>query len=190
MNKKRKDGLHAVTYYFALILYYVFARYLPRFHPNFQIGKKFRGVLCKHIFQKCGKNVNIERMAFFGSGRNIKIGSNSGIGINAYIAGIGAGGELIIGDDVIMAPDVVILTLNHKYDNTKIPIFKQGYYSSSVIIEDDVWIGIRSIILPGVKIGKGAVVGAGAVVTKNVPPYSVVGGVPARIIKRRDAQRR
>lgn len=106
--------------------------------------------------------------------------------MNAKILGIDGGGECIIGKNVMMAPEVIILTLNHKYIDMNCPIIMQGSYASKVVIEDDVWIGIRAIILPGIKIGRGAVIGAGAVVTKDVPPYTVVGGVPAKIIKRRE----
>jgi len=83
--------------------------------------------------------------------------------------------ELISGDNVMMAPEVIILTLGHRHDNIETPMCRQEDYATKVIIEDDGWIGTRAIILPGVKIGKGAIVGAGAVVTKNVPPYTVVG---------------
>ena len=85
----------------------------------------------------------------------------------------------------MMAPEVVILTLGHYYNDVNTPINCQGDFASKVIVENDVWIGIRSIILPGVRIGAGAIVGAGAVVTKDVPPWTIVGGVPAKIIKRR-----
>lgn len=167
----------------ALVVYYTFARYFPRV-PHHIIGKKLRGFLCRFIFRKCGKNINVERMAYFGSGKNIEIGSNSGIGINAQIWGVEIG-NLIIGNNVMMGPDVVILTLKHNYNDIKCPISTQEAYATKVIIEDDVWIGIRAIILPGVKICKGAVVGAGALVTKDIPSYSIVGGVPAKVLKMR-----
>lgn len=82
-----------------------------------------------------------------------------------------------------MGPDVVILTHTHNIDRVDIPMGKQGSRVARVIIGDDVWIGMRSIIMPGVKIGNGAVIGAGAVVTKDVPDFAIVGGVPAKIIK-------
>lgn len=169
----------------ALLLYYTVARYLPQYIPNEALFKKFRANICKNFFRKCGKNVNIKRGAFFGSGKNIEIGDNSDIGLDAYIAGIDRGGELVIGNNVMMAPHVTILTLSHNYDNPEIPINQQGSYPTKVIIDDDVWIGYRAIILPNITIGKGAIIGAGAVVTHNVPPYKIVGGVPAKIIKDR-----
>ncbi len=173
-----------ISQYFALAIYYGLGRYIPDF-PNLRFGQKIRANLCNNIFKKCGLNINIERNAYFGLGNTIEIGNNSGIGKNAYISNIGGGGKVIIGNDVMMAPDVIILTKSHAYNNIKIPMNQQKSYSSTVIIEDDVWIGIRSIILSGVKIGKGSIIGAGAVVTKDVPQYSIVGGIPAKIINSR-----
>ncbi len=170
--------------YPALFLYYLLARYIPDL-PSFRIGQKIRGGLCTCIFARTGSNINIERLAFFGTGEDISIGSNSGIGRNAYISNIGGGGCVTIGDNVMMAPDVVILTKSHNFTDTTIPMNKQGGISANVIIEDDVWIGVRSIILPGVRICRGSIIAAGAVVTKDIPPFSIVAGVPAKIIKSR-----
>ncbi len=169
----------------ALILYYSIGRYLPNL-PYFPLGRSVRGILCKNIFVKCGDNINVERMAFFGTGKALEIGSNSGIGPRASLMNV-KGGELIIGNDVMMGPEVLVYTRDHNHDNVDIPMDRQGFTYSKVIIEDDVWIGARVIILPGVTIGKGSIIAAGAVVTKNVPPYSVVGGVPAKVLKNRKA---
>lgn len=171
--------------YIALFFYYCFARYFPQYLLNGHECRLLRGFICSLIFDECGKNVNIKKGAFFGTGRGIRIGNNSDIGLGAYIGGISGGGELAIGENVMMAQDVVILTQGHLHSNIHEPINLQGSYNTKVIIEDDVWIGLRAIILPGVRIGKGAIIGAGAVVTKDVPPYSIVGGVPARILKMR-----
>jgi maltose O-acetyltransferase len=167
----------------SLILYYGFARYIPN-TPVIDVGKVIRPRLCSHIFNYCGGNITVEPMAFFGKGSGFSIGNNSGIGKRAYLASQSSHG-IQIGNDVMMGPDVIILTSQHKHDDINVPMTKQGYYSKQVIIEDDVWIGTRVIILPGVKIGKGSIVGAGAVVTKDVPPYAIVGGVPAKVIKSR-----
>jgi maltose O-acetyltransferase len=174
--------LRKVVRTIAVILYYGFARYLPvSFSPiSFGLTKPIRGVLCRFIFKKCGRNVNVERGALFGY--NIEIGDNSGIGINAQLS---TGGGIRIGNNVLMAPDVIILTENHKIDDVTIPIIKTGSKSAPVVIEDDVWIGTRVIILPGVTIGRSSIIGAGAVVSKSIPPYSIAAGVPARVIKKR-----
>ena len=109
----------------------------------------------------------------------VEIGSNSSIGYKAKITG-----QCSIGNNVIMGPEVYIFTKNHKIDNINVPIKYQGDTDDErVYIGDDCRIGCRAIIMPGVYIGKGSVVGAGAVVTKDVPEYAVVGGVPATIIK-------
>lgn len=140
-----------------------------------------RSSVGKHLFDSCGDNINIEKNANFGNGMGIVIGNNSGLGINCKVRG-----PLTIGDDVMMGPDVMIFVSNHKTSCTDIPMRLQGSTSRKrVIIEDDVWIDARVIILPGVKIGKGSIIGAGAVVTKDVPQYSVVAGNPAKIIKSR-----
>ena len=83
----------------------------------------------------------------------------------------------------MMGPDVTILTQTHNIERIDIPMGQQGMRVSEVVIGNDVWIGMRAIIMPGVKVGNGAVIGTGAVVTKDVPDYAVVGGVPAKIIR-------
>jgi maltose O-acetyltransferase len=182
-NNATENRRRMALRYLCLTAYYGFGRYLPNY--PFKIGKRVRGLLCKGIFRLCGPNVNVEKWAFFGLGRDIEIGANSGIGIRAHIGGIDGRGELIIGQNVMMAPEVVILTLEHKHDRVDAPMLGQGVDISRVTIEDDVWIGMRAMILPGVRIGKGSIVGAGAVVTRDVPPYSIVGGVPAKIVSTR-----
>jgi len=167
------------------ILYYGFARYLPATCKPYAFGaKKIRYWICRHLFAKCGKNVNVEHGAEFGSGRHIEIGDHSGLGVRCWL------GAVVIGNNVMMGPDVTILSSNHKFDRIDIPMSQQGHQESApVIIGNDVWIGTRAIILPGRKIGNGVIIGAGAVVTKDVPDYAIVGGNPARIIKYRNQQK-
>jgi maltose O-acetyltransferase len=184
-NKAKKIARFALRR-FARFMYDYFARYLPISYMPFSFGltKPFRGFLCRFFLKKCGKNINIERRAcLFGS--NIEIGDNSGIGINARLY---SGGGIIIGNDVMMGEDVVILSQNHKHSDITRSMRGTGYELAPVIIEDDVWIGLRVIILPGVRISRSSIVGAGAVVTKNVPPFSIVAGNPARVIKTRDGR--
>ncbi len=86
----------------------------------------------------------------------------------------------------MMGPEVHIYATSHGYTDTGRPMRLQGYTPPRpVVIEDDVWIGTRAIILPGVRVGAGSIIGAGAVVTKSVPPYSIVAGNPARVVKSR-----
>ena len=166
-----------------LLLYNSFAKYLPQSYSKFSLASKYIRAFCaKLILDSCGKNVNIERKARFSS--RVEIGSNSGIGLNAFLSG-----KVIIGDDVMMGPDCIIYTQNHSFQRTDITIRSQGNEpEKTVIIKNDVWIGGQVIILPGVVIYDGAVIGAGSVVTKNVEPYSIVAGNPARLIKYRNKQ--
>lgn len=167
---------------FYLILYYFIARHLPGSDTLYSLGaKKIRYFLCKKLFAKMGKNVNIEHGAFFGKGNDIEIDDYSGLGINCRVSG-----PLKIGKYVMMGPDVMIYTANHEISDINTPMIMQGDTpKKGVIIKDDVWIGARSILLPGVTVHKGAVVAAGAVVTKDVPPFAIVGGNPARVIRYR-----
>ena len=167
--------------YICLAVYYGFARYLPTSTSGMtRWTRKIRYVVCRSLFDLCGENVNIEKGANFATGEGIAIGLGSGLGVNCLVHG-----PLEIGEKVMMGPDVVILTHTHNIDRTDIPMGDQDSRVAKVIIGNDVWIGMRSIIMPGVKIGNGAVIGAGAVVTKDVPDYAIVGGVPARVIKYR-----
>lgn len=115
-------------------------------------------------------------------GEGLKIGNHSNIGPYAYI---GCSGYIEIGNNVMISPRVSIYAENHVFSRTDIPMKEQGVTKQFVKIEDDCWIAANSIILAGVTIGKGSVVAAGSVVSKDVPPYSVVAGIPAVIIKQR-----
>lgn len=167
------------------IFYYVIARYLPvsyRYSILGQVAKACRAIACSYIFAKAGKNINIERGADFGSGTLIEIGNNSGIGINCSVPA-----NLKMGNDVMMGPDVMIIGENHRFDDLQIPMNVQGFKETAPVnIGDDVWIGARVIILPGITIGRGSIIGAGAVVTKDVPPFTICAGNPAHVIRTRD----
>ncbi len=112
----------------------------------------------------------------------IRAGKNLGVSNFSFLAGQGG---LLIGDNVRIGPHVVIYASNHIFNNPHIPIVEQGMSCKGITIEDNIWIGAGAIILDGVRIGEGSVIGAGAVVTKDIPPRSIVAGVPARIIKKR-----
>lgn len=116
-------------------------------------------------------------------GGKINIGNN--VSINPYTF-INAGGGLVIGNDVRIAAHTSIICSNHNFNEISLPIRLQGNIKKGVVIEDDVWIGTGVRILDGVKIGKGAIVGAGSVVNKDLEPYSISVGVPAKTIKYRN----
>ena len=115
-------------------------------------------------------------------GEGLTMGDNSNIGPYNYI---GCSGKITIGNNVMLAPRVSIYAENHVFEHPEILIRDQGVEKKEVIIEDDCWIAANSILLAGVTIGQGSIVAAGSVVTENVPPYSVVAGVPAKWIKSR-----
>lgn len=110
----------------------------------------------------------------------IHIGRDSLIGELNVLRGQGG---ITMGDRVYTAPLVQILAVNHVYADPGRPFIEQGITAEGIVVEDDVWIGAGAIITDGVTVGQGAVVAAGAVVTQDVPPHTVVGGVPARVLK-------
>ncbi len=132
-----------------------------------------------------GKNAIIRPSNIYGGsiGAGLIVGDNSNIGPNSYI---GCSGLIKIGNNVMMSPGVGIYAENHNFSNTTIPMKDQGVTVQFVTIQDDCWLASNCIILAGVTVGKGSVVAAGAVVTKDVPPYSVVAGAPATVIKSRN----
>ena len=115
-------------------------------------------------------------------GEGIRIGDRTAIGLRNFLHG---GGGIEIGDDCLLGPDVAVVSENHIADDPDVPIRAQGERRARIVIGDDVWIGAKATVLAGVTIGRGAIVAAGAVVTKDVAPYTIVGGVPAREIGRR-----
>lgn len=174
--------MSSANYILHSLLFYRLARYLPAStSPGGVLWRRIRYWTCRPLFIHCGHNVNVERGAAFERG-TISIGSNSGIGINADI-----GSGTRIGSNVMMGPEVLIFTRNHCTSRVDIPMIQQGYRPlAPVSIGDDVWIGARVIILPGVTVGSGSVLGAGAVISRSVPPGAVVVGNPGRIVRYRD----
>jgi maltose O-acetyltransferase len=168
---------------FLLYLYYSIAIWLP--DPPRPIGSlcmSFRTFLASRIFQRSGKHIKIGRNVHFGSGKHVEIGDYTGLNTNCWI-----GNDTIIGCDVMFGPDVSILSGGHNFERIDIPMREQGATPRRpVVIGDDVWIGTRVIILPGVHIGSHSIIGAGSVVTKDVPEYAIVAGNPATIKKFRN----
>lgn len=109
----------------------------------------------------------------------LEVGENSFIGCNAVI---GAGGGVSIGSNVLIGQCVNIHAERHRFDDPARSIVEQGVSYEGIVIEDDVWIGSKAVILDGVTIGRGAVIGAGAVVTKSIPSLAIAVGVPARVV--------
>ena len=169
----------------ALIIYYSIGTKFPTGPaPTSRFGYRLKQFLLKFIVAECGEDILVKHGCYFGTGNGLKIGDRSQLGQNAKIDP-----TVTIGKDVLMGPDVIILTTRHAFEDPDTPINQQGVLPiAPVIIGDDVWIGARVVILPGVEIGKGAIIGAGSIVTKNVPPYTIVGGNPAKAIRKRGAR--
>jgi acetyltransferase-like isoleucine patch superfamily enzyme len=162
------------------------------------------GLFKEEDFKKLGENVIFEDNVLVFHPENIEIGNNVYIGHNTILKGyynnnmsigdhtwigqncfIHSAGRITIGKCVGIGPMVKILTSQHKGDNIKIPVLFTELSTKEVVLEDGCDIGIGSIILPGVTVGEGAIVGAGSVVTKDVEPYTIAAGVPARFLKYR-----
>lgn len=164
-----------------LVAYYGFARYLPNSHSYCKMGGVIRRFLCKQLFKKMGKNVNIERGAWFASGLDIEIGDNSGIGINAHIPN-----GTIIGSDVMMGPNCFILDVNHVFERTDIPMIQQGKTSKHITrIGNDVWIGRDVFMTSGRTIADHSIIAGHCILVKDFPEWSIIGGNPSRLIRSR-----
>ena len=148
--------------------------------------------ICKKKFKHFGENSEFRPYAYAVCASQIYIGNNVTIRPGSMIfANYGGQGNVIIEDDVLIGAGVHFYVHNHRYDDPALPISEQGYYESKKIrIQKGAWIGANSTILLGVTVGRNAVVGAGSVVTKDVESYSVVGGVPAKMIKTKDQFRK
>jgi len=126
-----------------------------------------------------GKDSTIEDFSTINNGvGNIIIGDRTRIGLSNTIIG-----PVTIGNDIRLAQNITLSGLNHNYDDISLPIHAQGVYTSPIVIEDETWIGANVVVVAGVTIGKHCIVAAGSVVTKNIPPYSVAVGNPARVLK-------
>jgi len=164
-----------------LFYYYLIASNLPDVHyPGGKIYNWFRCSVLSHCLLGFGGFNKVDSHVYFANGVDVEIGSHCQINQQSRLVNVK------IGNQVMIAPEVVFLFQLHRTDRIDIPMIEQGTISfPQTIVHNDVWIGQRAIIMPGLEIGQGSIIGAGAVVTKDVPPYSVVAGSPARIIKER-----
>jgi acetyltransferase-like isoleucine patch superfamily enzyme len=153
-----------------LHIFLIWVKFRNKHFRNIGVNTHYKGINSKYVYEE-----------------KISLGNNVYIGHHANFDGAGG---IEIGNGVIFAPEVIIYSRTHNYDsdNLKALPFDHIMLISKVIIQDYVWIGRRVIILPGVTIGTGAVVGAGSVVSKDVPPYAVIVGNPAKIVKYRNKE--
>jgi len=132
-----------------------------------------------------GRGACIRPSSYYGGelGEGLTVGAGTAIGAYGWI---GASGRVELGREVLLGPRVVILPENHRFDALDLPIRAQGVERRGVVVEDDCWIGANVTLLAGVRIGRGSVIAAGAVVTRDIPPGSIAAGVPARVIRSRE----
>ncbi len=127
-----------------------------------------------------GKNSTIEDFSTINNGvGDIIIGERVRIGLSNTLIG-----PVTVGNDIMFAQNIVASGLNHGYEDLNLPISKQPVVTAPIVIEDEAWIGANAVITAGVTVGKHSIVAAGCVVVKDVPPYSIVGGNPGRILKK------
>ena len=178
-----KSILIFMSYIFSIFPYTIRIKLLE--HYRMKKGKEglaVRYALLKTLCRKCGDNVSIDTGVFLFNVKDFSVGNNVSINPMCYLD---AYGGIDIGNDVSIAHGVTIMSTTHNYSNLDIPIKEQGVNAKHVIIEDNVWIGAKATILLGVHIGTGSIIGANAVVTKDVMKNEIVAGVPAKLIKKR-----
>ncbi|MDT7833449.1 acyltransferase [Flavobacteriaceae bacterium S356] len=163
-----------------LMIYYAIASKLPNI--SFPMGKffnRFRVFTLRRVI-RIGNNCRVMRNVYIGSGKNIEIGNFCRINEQTRLSNVK------IGNHVMVARETIFLGMSHRHDSTDIPMERQGTeVMQQSIIEDDVWIGARVVVMPGVHIKKGCIIASSAVVTKDTEEYGVYGGVPAKLIKKR-----
>ena len=165
---------------FFLIIYYALASKLPNYSYPGGCFYNWVRVFCLKRIIVIGNECRIMRNVYIGNGNEIIIGDNCRINENVRLDNIE------MGNHVMVARDSVLLGKSHNYKELEIPMENQGNaVTEKIFINDDVWLGLRSIIMPGIKIEKGTIIGAGAVVTKNTELNGIYGGVPAKLIRHR-----
>jgi acetyltransferase-like isoleucine patch superfamily enzyme len=144
-----------------------------------KIGVKARNLFLPSILGGMGEKNNIQAGIRLTNPKKFCIGSNCEIAQGVFIT---AGGGVRLGDWVGIGPDAKIWSVNHRFSDPDTPWILQGWDYKEVIIEDDVWVGANAFVMPGVHVGKGAIISACTVVSKSVPPYAVMSGNPGRVV--------
>ena len=162
-----------MRYFISLFLYYSLGQYIPERYKINKLGSAIRRSLCRNIFAHCGSGLNCRTRVFFGYGKRLYIGDRSSIG---KFSRLYLDDNIYIGDNTDIGPWSIIYTADLSPKSAK---------SAPVKIKNDVWIGARCTILQGVIVGEGTIIGAGSVVYENIPPYSIAGGNPAKVIRSR-----
>lgn len=153
-------------------------------HLPGKLGVKLRYRFYRRRFASCGRGVVIFQNVRFECPEKLHVGDQVEIGSGSVIS---AGGIIRIGSHVGMGPGVGLWSVNHVFSDPDRPFLEQGYEYGEITIGDDVWLGSGAIVKAGVRIGRGAIVSGGAVLAKSLPPFSIAGGNPARIVGWRKA---
>ena len=171
-----------ITHFFSLLFYRLVAMRLPHsFWPAGFVFSFIRKAALRGMGCKVGECCDLEPGIDVGFNPDIVIGNHCQINQNTSIK------TARIGNDVMIAPGVVLLDRKHNFSRTDLPMAQQGSTAREITnICDDVWLGQNVVVMPGVKIGRGSVIGAGSIVTKDLPDFSVAVGTPARIIRFRE----
>lgn len=142
-------------------------------------GQWLRRHTYRSVLGKLGERTVIQQGFRVTTPNKVKVGSHCNFAQGVFITG---GGGVTIGDWVGIGPDTKIWSVNHRFEDPDRPWLLQGWEHKPVVIEDDVWLGANVFVMPGVTIGRGAIVSAGAVVSKSVPPFALVAGNPGRVV--------
>ncbi|WP_276529523.1 acyltransferase [Donghicola mangrovi] len=135
-----------------------------------------------------GVGAQISPTAAFSYPERISAGRGLHVGADCVIWAGPARGRIVMGDHVLMGPGVLVTAANYRFNDGQ-PVTDQAMDESDVIIGNDVWLGARAMVMPGVTIGDGAIIGAGSVVTSDIPPMTIAAGVPAKVISQRELQK-
>ncbi len=164
-----------------LFLYYGVAYNLP--NNSFPLGKYFNAIRVSLLRKliPIGEDTSIMRHVYLGDGNNVSIGAGCKINEGVRLDNVK------IGNNVLIARESIILGKMHEFADSELPVSEQGERAvAQTVIEDNVWLGLRVMVMPGVTLGTGSIIGAGAVVTKDTDKNAIYGGVPAKLIRRRD----
>jgi len=150
--------------------------------PRYRSCVFLKTLLLKMMGAKVGKQVTIYPSVWIAPGRNLVIGDQVDLAMGVLIT---TSGGVEIGDRTLIGYRTQIISANHVIPDGNSRIFDSGHERKKVVVENDVWIGANCLIMPGIRIGEGAIVAGGSVVTKDVAPFTIVAGAPAKLIRRR-----
>jgi maltose O-acetyltransferase len=152
-------------------------------YPSFDVTRRLRSWAYRPFFRRCGSRVRIEDGVTIKYPSQIELGDNCVINQNCFLVGLGG---LSIGRDVMIGNNSIIITTTHITDDLNLPMRAQGIRAQKTVLGDDIWVGSAVTILGGANIGSHSIIAAGAVVLgASHPPYAVLGGVPAKVLKMR-----